>query len=163
MSRERRWEHRAAGSGLEAEKTVRKPPEPFGVLAIGDAGRVRQRVGQPPADGGQPGGPRIAAVGDLNRRGPAGEGEQAIAGGMAGQIHEDIYPVFDDLSRQSRVGQVADVAPAHRAGHRRGSVRSPRRAWRPSSKSRAPALRSCAAMIGSMNDATECWRKSPET
>ena len=65
----------------------------FNVIGVVIAGRVEMRVGQAIVHRGQPRGAGHAEHGELHRRRFAGEDEQAIVGGVEGQVNQDIDAV----------------------------------------------------------------------
>ena len=69
----------------------------------------------------EPGGAGIAGKGDLHGGGLAGEDQQAVAGHVQRQVHQDVDAVLADASGDLLVGQAHDVAPDAR--HSPGSGR----------------------------------------
>ena len=85
-----------------------------------DAGRIEIGIGEAVVDGGQAGGAGIAEQGDLDGGGFAGEDEQAVVGGVQGEVDEDVDLVVADLVGGLFVGEADDVAPVVGVGSESG-------------------------------------------
>ncbi len=69
------------------------------------------RVGQAIVNGFQSSRTRVGQIGNLNRRGFAGENQQPIAGGMSRQIDQYVDGIRTDKCRGVFVEKMSDVAP----------------------------------------------------
>ena len=74
-------------------------------------------VGDQGVDRRQAGSPGITQVGDLHRRGLAGEDGEPVAGGVPGQVDEDVDLVATDEFLDLPIGERTDLSPV--MGYRR--------------------------------------------
>ena len=99
------------GMRTVAGEGAREANERFGMKMFGSARGIGQIVDEPVIDLRHAGGVDVAKIADLDGGGSGAEGEEAIAGGVAGEIDEDVDLVDADLLRDLRVFQQRDVAP----------------------------------------------------
>ena len=127
--RRRRVGNAGIGIRLKTQESVRKAPQLFHVVPVGDGFRIRNAIRQPPVDRGKSRGAWISAVGHLNGRRAPRETEQSVSRRVPGQINQHVYPIFDDALGQCLVGQGSNIPPdvrprlglnpgRHRVGHR---------------------------------------------
>jgi hypothetical protein len=83
----------------------------LGVVGIGGPSRVEVGIGEAVVDGGQAGGCGHAEHAHLDRRRLASEDEQAIVGGVEGEVDENIDPVGADPVGELKIAQAGDAAP----------------------------------------------------
>jgi hypothetical protein len=88
-----------------------QPPGPFGKQMIGVWGH-HDRIGEEIIDRAQSGGIAIAHPGDRHRGRAAGKDAQAIAGGVSGQIDQDIDAIGTDALGQFVIAQSRRRYPA---------------------------------------------------
>ena len=79
----------APGGAVEAEVG-------FNAVGFGHAGGIGEDVGDAPVDGGQAGGDGIAEVGGLDGSGFVSEEAEAVAGGVTGEVDEDVDGILLD-------------------------------------------------------------------
>ena len=78
-----------------------EPQQFFGVMGIGHAGGIGDRVADAVVDLRAAAGEGIAEIIDLDGGGFAGEGAEAVVAGMAGEVEEDV-----DLIGLDRAGEI---------------------------------------------------------
>ncbi len=96
---------------LVAAENFRQAPELLHVVLLGHAGRLGIRICNPVIHCLHARGGRVSKPCDLDRGGLARENHQAIAAGMARNIHQDIDPVLFDQVRHGVVVQNANIVP----------------------------------------------------
>ena len=82
-----------------AGEGAREANERFGMKMFGSARGIGQIVDEPVIDLRHAGGVDVAKIADLDGGGSGAEGEEAIAGGVACEIDEDVDLVDADLLR----------------------------------------------------------------
>jgi len=75
------------------------------------SGRQQAGIAQEVIHCAQAGAARIADPAELHRRRFAGEGQQAVVAGMAGQVDQDVDAIGGDFFRQGGVAQADDGMP----------------------------------------------------
>ena len=100
--------------GAIAEEGFGETDEFFGGAFIGGAGGrlgIGEVIGETVIDGVEAGDRGITQVGHLDRRGLAGEGEEAVAGGVTGEVDEDVDLVFMDGACEAGMVEAGGLAP----------------------------------------------------
>ncbi len=97
--------------GPIAEVGSRQAHQLFGREPVGFARRIGVGVGDAQIHCAQSGRIGIAEVGRLDRRRLHCHGEQAVARGMAGKVHEDVDPIVPDAVGELRVRKVLAIGP----------------------------------------------------
>ena len=98
---------------VEADVAVRHPQHLLAVVHLGPGGDWNA-VGDQVVDRGQAGRADVADPRDLDRRGPARKDQQAVVGGVAREVEEDVDPVGADPLGERIVVQAGDFVPLAR-------------------------------------------------
>lgn len=122
---EREGAGRGGGQGVDGRGVVvgavagerrGQADELFGVQRFGLADGIAHGVGEAVVDRGESGGIGITDPRGLHRRGAAREDEEAVVGGVAGEIDQDVERVAADEIGGSVVIEVGEVAPVFGVG-----------------------------------------------
>ena len=99
----------------EAEEGLGQAPQVLHILRL-RTGRRGPGIGQHMVDLGHAGTGAIAQPGHLERRGPPREQRQAVVGGVAGEVDQDVDAVGVHARRRGRVVDAVDTMPGLATG-----------------------------------------------
>ena len=102
--------------GIVAPETVGQPHGLLGVERLIRAQWIEVGIAEPVIDRVQTGAAGVAGEGHLHGSRFASEDQQAIVGGVHGEVDEDVDLVLADLGGELLVAEADNVAPVLRAG-----------------------------------------------
>ena len=116
LPRRGRLDRRGIGRRRKTPRGCGHADQLFAVKFIGYPRRISEGIGDAVVDRGKAGGCGVTEITDLQGSGFAGEKREAVAGGVAGEIDEDVDFLGADQLGDRRIGETDDGVPGFRAG-----------------------------------------------